>query len=140
MSSVLEMALEALEWADNFHNEGEPVQVRIEAAIAALKEVIKQQGAAGDAIYAAWHGAGVDIAGGDWNRFVGMLPPLYTSAPTIPAGWQLVRDGNSLAMLQSPDGRIFRIQQLGTGDPWGNAADNDELVAMLSAVPKGDKP
>jgi len=27
-----------------------------------------------DAIYAAWHGAGVDIAGGDWARFVGMLP------------------------------------------------------------------
>ena len=27
-----------------------------------------------DAIYAAWHGAGVDIAGGNWNRFVGMLP------------------------------------------------------------------
>lgn len=27
-----------------------------------------------DAIYAAWHGSGVDIAGGDWRRFVGMLP------------------------------------------------------------------
>lgn len=27
-----------------------------------------------DAIYAAWHGAGVDIAGGNWPRFVGMLP------------------------------------------------------------------
>lgn len=27
-----------------------------------------------EAIYAAWHGAGVDIAGGDWGRFVGMLP------------------------------------------------------------------
>ncbi len=27
-----------------------------------------------DAIYAAWHGAGVDIAGGNWARFVGMLP------------------------------------------------------------------
>ena len=63
-----------------------------------------------------------------------------TAAPTISEGLVLVRDGNSLAMLQSPDGRIFRIQQLGTGDPWGNAADNDELVAMLSAVPKGDKP
>jgi hypothetical protein len=25
-------------------------------------------------IYAAWHGAGVDIAGGNWARFVGMLP------------------------------------------------------------------
>jgi hypothetical protein len=26
-----------------------------------------------EAIYAAWHGAGVDIAGGDWRRFVGRL-------------------------------------------------------------------
>ena len=31
-----------------------------------------------DAIYAAWHGAGIDILGGDWTRFVGMLSPLYT--------------------------------------------------------------
>ena len=27
-----------------------------------------------EAVYAAWHGAGVDIAGGNWERFVGMLP------------------------------------------------------------------
>jgi hypothetical protein len=27
-----------------------------------------------EAIYVAWHAAGVDIAGGDWKRFVGMLP------------------------------------------------------------------
>jgi len=27
-----------------------------------------------EAIYAAWHGAGVDIAGGNWARFVGRLP------------------------------------------------------------------
>ena len=27
-----------------------------------------------EAIYAAWHGAGVDITGGNWARFVGMLP------------------------------------------------------------------
>ncbi len=26
-----------------------------------------------DAIYAAWHGAGVDILGGNWNRFVELL-------------------------------------------------------------------
>lgn len=30
-----------------------------------------------EAIYAAWHGAGVDIAGGNWTRFVGMLPTDY---------------------------------------------------------------
>jgi hypothetical protein len=27
-----------------------------------------------ESIYAAWHGAGVDIAGADWRRFAGMLP------------------------------------------------------------------
>jgi hypothetical protein len=37
-----------------------------------------------DAIYGAWHGAGVDIAGGNWSRFVGMLPPLYTTPPAQP--------------------------------------------------------
>ena len=26
-----------------------------------------------EAIYAAWHGAGVDIAGGNWTLFVSML-------------------------------------------------------------------
>jgi len=26
-----------------------------------------------ESIYAAWHAAGVDISGGDWNRFVAML-------------------------------------------------------------------
>lgn len=41
---VLEQALEALEWADNFHEEGEPVQIQIASAIAALKEAIKQHG------------------------------------------------------------------------------------------------
>lgn len=29
-----------------------------------------------EAIYAAWKGAGVDLGGGNWNRFVGMLPVL----------------------------------------------------------------
>lgn len=32
-----------------------------------------------EAIYAAWHGAGVDLAGGNWKRFVGMLPGLNRS-------------------------------------------------------------
>ena len=34
-----------------------------------------------DDIYAAWHGAGVDIAGGNWKRFSGMLPKLFTFPP-----------------------------------------------------------
>jgi hypothetical protein len=53
----------------------------------------------------------------------------------IPEKWSVVRDGESLAMLMSPDGRIFRIQQLGTGktDSWGNAEDNDSLIAELAS-------
>ena len=27
-----------------------------------------------EAIYVAWRGSGVDVAGGNWARFVGMLP------------------------------------------------------------------
>ena len=48
--------------------------------------------------------------------------------------WSVVRDGDSLAMLMSPDGRIFRIQQLGAGkaDSWGNAEDNDRLMVELA--------
>ena len=34
-----------------------------------------------NAIHAAWHGAGVDIAGGNWKRFVVML----SAAPTPPS-------------------------------------------------------
>ena len=51
---------------------------------------------------------------------------------TMSNEWSIARDGDSLAMLQSPDGRVFRIQQLGTGDPWGNAEDNDALVEQLA--------
>jgi len=50
-------------------------------------------------------------------------------------GWRTVHDGDSLAMMQSPDGRIFRIQQLGKGDMWGNADDNDELIESLCGNP-----
>ena len=45
----------------------------------AIEQAEKQEPVAGDVIYAAWHGAGVDIAGGNWTRFVSMLPPLYTT-------------------------------------------------------------
>ena len=43
----------------------------------------KQEPVALDAVYAAWHGAGIDISGGNWSRFVEMLPPLYTSPSTL---------------------------------------------------------
>lgn len=45
-----------------------------DAAQAAVREDANFTPAMVEAIYAAWHGAGVDIAGGNWARFVGMLP------------------------------------------------------------------
>ena len=52
-------------------------QPRGEATLAPVPEAHKQEPVAIDVIYAAWHGAGVDIAGGNWSRFAGMLPTLY---------------------------------------------------------------
>lgn len=80
----------------------------VDAAITALRAEldVPQQPAALDAIYAAWHGAGVDIAGGNWKRFVGMLPPLYATPQAAPAtaldagGWRPIetapKDGTSV--------------------------------------------
>ncbi len=54
----------------------EDVVAAYEAGVAAERERVETgfTPAILDAIYAAWHGAGVDIAGGNWERFVGMLP------------------------------------------------------------------
>lgn len=76
-----------------------------------------------DAVYAGQ----LDFVGGTW-----------ASATTLGRSWQVVHDGDSLAMLRHPDGRIFRLQQLGKGDQmWGNADDNDEVCAALA---KADEP
>lgn len=48
--------------------------------------------------------------------------------------WKVVRDGPSLAMLQLPDKRILRIEQLGKGEMWGNADDNDDLIEKIAAL------
>ncbi len=45
---------------------------------------------------------------------------------------QVTRDGLSLAMLEI-SGRTFCIKELGKGDPWGNADDNDDLVETIAA-------
>lgn len=45
---------------------------RLKNELAAAKQAGRDE--VMEAIYPAWHGAGVDIAGGDWNRFVSMLP------------------------------------------------------------------
>lgn len=44
--------------------------------------------------------------------------------------WEVVHDGLSLGMISAPDGRIFRIQELGvygSRSMWSNAFDSDEL-------------
>lgn len=56
-----------------------------------------------DAIYAAWHGAGVDIAGGNWQRFVGMLPPLYTAPPAQAASDNWEEAHKIIGRLMSSD-------------------------------------
>lgn len=48
-----------------------------------------------------------------------------------PVAWRLAWDRESLAMLQHPDGRIFRLEQLGKGGMWGIPDDNDEVCASL---------
>lgn len=62
---------------------------------------------------------------------------LAPASQAIKAAWKVVHDGDSLGMLQAPDGRMFRIQQLGAGlvEGWGNAADNDAICAMLAQSP-----
>lgn len=47
--------------------------------------------------------------------------------------WSVVYDGPSLPMIASPDGRIFRVEQLGAGKGavWGPAHDDEELCASF---------
>jgi hypothetical protein len=43
--------------------------------------------------------------------------------------WRAVNDGDSHGMLKSPDGRVFRLQQLGAGaSMWGTPDDNDNIL------------
>lgn len=57
-------------------NDEQDASAAIDAAVAAERKRRDEAFTAAviEAIYAAWHGAGVDIAGGNWTRFVGMLP------------------------------------------------------------------
>ncbi len=56
------------------HYAGSGDRAMWDAAQSAAREDAAFTPAMLEAIYAAWHGAGVDIAGGNWTRFVGMLP------------------------------------------------------------------
>jgi hypothetical protein len=68
-------------------------------------------------------------------RFAEMLANKAAPQEAPETGWMRVYDGDSLAMLQAPDGRIFGLKELGVGrDMWGNPDDNDELVARIAAA------
>lgn len=46
--------------------------------------------------------------------------------------WEVVTHNESLPMIQSPSGRIFRIQELGAeGKQWGNPLDDATLTEMF---------
>jgi hypothetical protein len=84
--------------------ESQPVKIqRHYTKIPKQAEPVAQSGDAVDAIYAAWHGAGVDIAGGNWERFVGMLPALFMhtdAAPTETASKAYVMTLKNLTDIQ----------------------------------------
>ena len=86
--------------------------------------------------------AGQDSAGEACGTRDGNSPEVSPPAPaaTVPVprdSWSVVYDGSSYGMLESPSGRIFRVQELGAqGKQWGTAIDNDEICSMLSAAPQ----
>lgn len=50
------------------------------------------------------------------------------------AGAKVVHDGPSEAMLQLPDGRVIRLEQLGVGHGmWGTPEDNDALCEAFAS-------
>ena len=69
----------------------------------------------------------------EWLREPNDGDLLYTSAPTIPEGWQLVPVAPTPKMIH--EGQMSRLCQV-TGSESAAAI----YKAMLSAAPKGDKP
>lgn len=133
---ALKLALEALEtksfdlhseWGGPFNGEDKLRELR-NKAITAIKQALAapvQEPASMDAIYGAWHGAGVDIAGGNWSRFVGMLPPLYTTPPAQPSPVPMTSES---AQGVEQDERVFaRIAAMNK--------PAELLVSKLAAVP-----
>lgn len=128
MGSVLEMALEALK----YHREQTRAIPKSDAAIAALKEAIKNQGEP-----AYWLSAKGDLFSSRElaEQFGATEPylPLYTSTPTIPEGWQLVPVAPTPKMIH--EGQMSRLCPV-TGSESAAAI----YKAMLSAAPKGEQP
>ena len=98
---AMELALEALE----LHGQQYPHMVKGYCidAIAALKEAIKQQGEPVGVTYPCYVCGEGDSVRVRW--FDGKRPPaevmLYTSAPTIPQGWRLMKIEPTDKMLES---------------------------------------
>lgn len=136
MKTVLEMALEALESMQEEkrdymvrNNLGDPTletnyKLAV-SAIAALKEAIKNQGdpvaiahPRNRTFYVTANPRQLEKLGFSLEDSIEI--PLYTSAPTIPEGWQLVPIEPTPEMLEAAGGHIFE----------------DTYEAMLSAAPK----
>jgi hypothetical protein len=128
MSNVLEQALEALEKYVSAYNDYwergmdilEPVG---ENAIAALKEAIAQQS---EPVAVYRYEPATLTYGVEW-LIKDALPDrteLFTSAPTIPEGWQLVPKEPTFEMFVAGDPYMEGLSSL--GEAW---------EAMLSASP-----
>jgi hypothetical protein len=123
--NLLEQALEALKSSEKYLPAGHE-HAAVMIAIAALKEAIAKQSE--PVVY--WNGKGSIIPAEDisylpnWDDYYPI--PLYTSAPTIPEGWQLVP--------KEPTPTQVRCGQLGVTTTCAIAV----YKAMLSAAPTHD--
>lgn len=132
MTSVLEMALEALE----YHREQTRAIPKSDAAIAALKEAIKTQGEPGAWLIRGWRGYEDNATDSGLTAELAKsqgatVTPLYTytSAPTIPEGWQLVPKHPTPKMIH--EGLMSRLCPV-----TGSESAASIYKAMLSAAPK----
>ena len=130
-SNFIQSRVDRIEQTEKLHKE----------AIAALKEVIKQQGEPVAWRWSESNGARWFDWRTDWGYHEAakkhgcLIEYAYTSAPTIPEGWQLVPKEPTQKMLETA---YLRIESEGVHTtPWMRGTI---YKAMLSAAPKGDKP
>ena len=134
MSSVLEMALEALE----YHREQTRAIPKSDVAIAALKEAIKNQSEPVGVIETEDNRerrCGPVV----WLSNINALPngtKLYTSTPTIPAGWQQVTHANAPKYGE----RVIALTTDADGDPIPEFAHYNGELGFLGIGGKRIKP
>ena len=84
-----------------------------------------------DAIHAAWHGAGVDIAGGNWKRFVVML----SDSPTPPVSEER-KDAERYRWLRDIGNNTWKSMiKRGITATQCDSAIDAEIVAMQEDKP-----